>query len=345
MTGSMTPFLQIAPMEGVVDPVLREMLTAVGGLDRAVTEFVRVTDRPLPDHVFYKYAPELLNGGRTASGVPVYVQLLGGQPETLAENAARLVELGAPGIDLNFGCPAKTVNRHDGGATLLKNPERLFDVISAVKAAVGDRAPVTAKVRLGFMDKSLHREIAQAVSDAGAAQLVVHARTKEEGYRPPAHWEFIASMKSVCHVPLVANGDIWTLEDYLRCREITGVDDVALGRGLVARPDLARQIKARMNGISYQPLTWIDVRTRFLPAFIEKSVEARGEGFAVPRLKQMLKLLGRTYPESLAAFDTVKVEKSLKPMTDCLFREDIECPELKFTPGPIAPSVFAPRTC
>src|SRR5207244_3542550 len=106
-------------MEGVLDWVLRELLSDVGGVDRMVTEFVRVTDRLLPDHVFHKYCPELNQGGRTRSGIPVFIQLLGGQAGPLAENARRAVELGAPGIDLNFGCPAKTVNRHDGGAALL----------------------------------------------------------------------------------------------------------------------------------------------------------------------------------------------------------------------------------
>ncbi|MGZ3722706.1 MAG: tRNA-dihydrouridine synthase, partial [Bdellovibrionales bacterium] len=106
-------------MEGVLDWTLRELLSSIGGVDRMVTEFVRVTDLLLPEHVFYRYCPELKQGGRTLAGTPVLVQLLGGQTGPLAENAARAVELGAPGIDLNFGCPAKTVNRHDGGATLL----------------------------------------------------------------------------------------------------------------------------------------------------------------------------------------------------------------------------------
>jgi tRNA-dihydrouridine synthase C len=338
----MTPFVQIAPMEGVVDFILRDLLSALGGLDRTVTEFVRVTDRLLPDHVFYRYCPELKTGGRTNSGTPVYIQLLGGDPSVLAENAALAATLGAPGIDLNFGCPAKTVNRHDGGATLLKNPERLFHIITAVKKALAGRIPVTAKVRLGFEDKSLHREIAQAVSDAGAAQLAIHARTKLEGYKPPAHWEFIASMKSVCRIPLVANGDIWSVKDYFRCREITGVDDVALGRGLVARPDLARQIKAATQGHVVDPLSWNDLLSHFLPRFIKQSLIHRGEAFAVPRLKQILKCLARNYPESSMTFETIKTMKHLMDIQSFLFsnknddvlNKEVSWPESKFTPGP-----------
>jgi tRNA-dihydrouridine synthase C len=188
------PLIQLAPMEGVLDWTLRELLSEIGGVDRMVTEFVRVTDKLLPDHVFHKYSPELAQGGRTRTGCPVYIQLLGGQPEPLAENAARAAELGAPGIDLNFGCPAKTVNRHDGGATLLKEPERLFRVLTAVRASVPARIPVTAKVRLGFDHKDFHREIAEAAERGGAAHIVVHARTKSEMYTPPAHWHYIKSI-------------------------------------------------------------------------------------------------------------------------------------------------------
>ena len=127
----------LAPMEGVVDWVMRDVLTRIGGIDLCVTEFIRVTDQLLPTHAIQKDCPELLNAScRTNSGTPVLVQLLGGKPEWMAQNAALAIELGAPGIDINFGCPAKTVNRHDGGAALLKDPRRIFDVVSAVRSAV-----------------------------------------------------------------------------------------------------------------------------------------------------------------------------------------------------------------
>ena len=142
--------LMLAPMEGVVDHTMRELLTAVGGLDRCVTEFLRVSDRLLPPRVFHRVCPELSGGGITTSGVPVYLQLLGGQPGPMAENAARAAELGAPGIDLNFGCPAKTVNKSDGGAIILRQPERVHRIVSAVRAAVPAEVPVTVKTRLGF---------------------------------------------------------------------------------------------------------------------------------------------------------------------------------------------------
>ena len=163
--------LMLAPMEGVIDHTMRAMLTSLGGIDRCVTEFVRVTERLLPPKVFYRLCPELANGGKTHSGVPVYIQLLGGQPAVLADNAARAAELGAPGIDLNFGCPAKTVNRSDGGSIILREPGRVHAIAAAVRAAVPATVPVTVKTRLGYEDQSLFLDIVRGIEAAGVNEV------------------------------------------------------------------------------------------------------------------------------------------------------------------------------
>ena len=171
-----------------------------------------------------------------------------------AENAALAAELGAPVIDLNFGCPAKTVNRSRGGAVLLDEPELLHAIVREVRRAVPAQVPVTAKMRLGYARPEGALECARALVEGGVAQLVVHARTKVEGYRPPAHWEWVARVQQAVAVPVYANGEIWTLEDWRRCRQISGVEDIMLGRGLVSRPDLARQIAAVRAGRTPEPL-------------------------------------------------------------------------------------------
>lgn len=315
------PHILLAPMEGVVDPVIRELYSDLGGYDEMVTEFVRVTDKLNPDHIFQKYSPELLKGGKTKAGTPVALQLLGGQPQPLAENADAAIRLGAPAIDLNFGCPAKTVNRHDGGATLLKKPERLFDIVSAVKRAADGRVPVCAKVRLGFEDKSLHKDIARAVNDAGAARLVIHARTKVEGYKPPAHWEYMAWMAEECSIPVYGNGDIWSVEDYQKCVEVSGLRNVALGRGAMARPNLALQIKALAAGkdlphLGFEPLFKIWIRR-----FAADSFNHAGEKYALNRTKQWTKLLGRNYDQSVALFESIKRFRSYQDMSAVIHQD------------------------
>ena len=308
--------ISIAPMEGVVDNIVRDLLTQIGGYDHCVTEFIRVTKHLLPPKVFYQSCPELLHGGRTPSGVPVYIQLLGGDPQILADNAAVAEGLGATGIDLNFGCPAKTVNRHDGGAVLLKNPHRLFDIITSVKKAVS--LPVTAKVRLGFENKNLSQEIATAVDEAGANQLTIHARTKVEGYRPPAHWEFIALMKESVQIPIVANGDIWTLQDYINCRKITKCEDVALGRTAMTNPFLAKQIKHFLtHGEDFKETTspFEELRNRWLPLFLKKSCQQKGDLYALNRLKQWLRFLKRNHKAADDLFEIIKTQKNLQEVS------------------------------
>ena len=247
--------LILAPMEGVVDHSMRELLTSLGGIDRCVTEFLRVSDRLLPPKVFRRICPELDRGGNTSSGVPVYLQVLGGEASVVADNAARGAQLGAPGIDLNFGCPAKTVNRNQGGSILLREPQRVHDIVAATRRAVPATTPVTAKIRLGYEDASPFAEVVAGICAAGADELVIHARTKQQGYRPPAHWQEIARARDIADIPVIANGEIWSPEDARRARATSTCQDLMLGRGALCRPDLPRLVKAvKEEGAN---VTWV----------------------------------------------------------------------------------------
>lgn len=297
--------LYLAPMEGLVDPPLRRILTDIGGIDACVTEFIRVTNSLLPPKVFYRLAPELHQGARTPAGTPVAVQLLGSDPACLADNAARAAELGAPEIDLNFGCPARTVNRHRGGAVLLDEPELLYRIVGTVRSAVPDSIPVTAKMRLGYADKVHALDSAAALEAGGAARLTVHARTKTEGYRPPAHWDWLARIREKVSINVVANGEIWTPEDLERCRQISGCVDFMLGRGLIARPDLALAVRARITGRPQPVLDWQELSLLLINFFEDLSrlcppVKATG------RLKQWLTHLRLHYPQAGELFARLK---------------------------------------
>ncbi len=289
----------LAPMEGLLDCVLRDALTRAGGIDLCVSEFVRVSGSLLPVHTFKRIVPELDQGSRTAAGVPVRVQLLGSDPHFMALNAARLVALNPAGIDLNFGCPAKTVNRHGGGAILLREPEKIRELVAAVRAAIPPDMPLTAKMRLGYEDKNLALDCARAMQDGGAAELVVHARTKVEGYQPPAHWEWIGRIRDAVTIPVIANGEIWTVDDYRRCVEASGVEDVMLGRGIVANPALARLIRgeAAIGWSELQPL---------LQVFWEQVKRHTQRKYYCGRMKQWLNFLRQTYPEAEAAFQCLR---------------------------------------
>ncbi len=297
--------LMLAPMEGVIDHTMRDLLTSLGGIDRCVTEFVRVTERLLPAKVFHRLCPELANGGTTASGVPVYIQLLGGQPSVVADNAARAAELGAPGIDLNFGCPAKTVNRSDGGAIILREPDRVHAITSAVRAAVPARVPVTVKTRLGYEDESLFLDIVRGIDAAGINELTVHARTRRHGYRPPAYWEQIARAREITSLNVIANGEIWNPADALRCREVTGCEDLMLGRGALCRPDLPRLVVAAVAGKPRSSLHWPDIPPLLL-RFFELNLAHYDDRYAPNTVKQWLAYLRAYFPQAALLFERVK---------------------------------------
>ncbi|MCY1348894.1 tRNA-dihydrouridine(16) synthase [compost metagenome] len=299
--------IALAPMEGLVDEILRDVLTRVGGIDWCVTEFIRVCDRLLPASTYQKLAPELFEGAQTAAGTPLRVQFLGSDPVCLGENAAFAAELGAPVVDLNFGCPAKTVNKSRGGAVLLKEPELLHAIVREVRRSVPAHIPVTAKMRLGFDHKDDALDCARALAEGGAQQIVVHARTKVEGYKPPAHWEWVARVREAVEVPVFANGEVWSLDDWRRCREVSGVEDVMLGRGLVSRPDLARQIAAARSGAPVVEMTW-DELLPLLRDFWRQARRKLAPRYAPGRLKQWVGLLTRSYPEAVQLFEAIRRE-------------------------------------
>ena len=303
--------LILAPMEGLLDHSLRDALTRVGGVDRCVSEFIRVTGTLLPCRAFERVVPELRNGSRTAAGVPVRAQLLGSDAVCLAENAARLAEMGSAGIDLNFGCPAKTVNLHRGGAVLLDEPDTVAHIVSTVRRAVPAHVPVSAKMRLGYNDDSRAEACALAIEAAGASELVVHARTKAHGYRPPAYWDRIADLRALVKLPLIANGEIWTVADALRCREVSGCVDLMIGRGMVSDPGLGLAIQAHdANGPdgagSARAAPWATLLPLMLQFWQRVGLHVAARHRA-GRLKQWLNYLRRSYPEAQQAFDDVRL--------------------------------------
>lgn len=299
-------------MEGLTDPIMREVLTHVGSFDWCVTEFIRVTDAVLPDHVYHTYCPELLTDGKTAAGTPVHVQFLGNNAEMLAANAARVVELGAPAIDLNFGCPAKTVNRHRGGSVLLDEPEVVHQLVKAVRDAVPPHIPVSAKMRLGYLDRNYTLENAHAIEDAGAAWLTVHARTKAEGYTPPAFWDQLQPIQHALKINVIANGEIWNNQDAKQCRLESGCADLMLGRGAVTTPDLSQCIR---QNIDTALLTWDELlllQSRFLQGNYKKEINMVG------RYKQWLGMMSKHYPQAKILWNEVKRIKQLQEIIDQL---------------------------
>ncbi|MFZ2578961.1 MAG: tRNA dihydrouridine(16) synthase DusC [Citrobacter portucalensis] len=291
----------LAPMEGVLDSLVRELLTEVNDYDLCITEFVRVVDQLLPGKVFHRLCPELHNNSRTPSGTLVRIQLLGQYPQWLAENAARAVELGSYGVDLNCGCPSKLVNGSGGGATLLKDPELIYRGAKAMREAVPAHLPVTVKVRLGWDNSDRQFEIADAVQQAGASELAVHGRTKEQGYKAEhINWQAIGEIRQRLTIPVIANGEIWDWQSAQDCMAISGCDAVMIGRGALNIPNLSRVVK-----YNEPRMPWPEVVT-----LLQKYTRLEKQGdtglYHVARIKQWLGYLRKEYSEATALFQEIR---------------------------------------
>jgi tRNA-dihydrouridine synthase C len=294
------PQLILAPMEGVTDVVMRDLLTRLGGIDLCVSEFIRVSSHALSPKVIRRYIPEADRGWKTPSGVPIFAQILGGNAELLGQTAAVIREMGAPGIDINFGCPAKTVNKHDGGASLLKCPGRMTEIISSVQKQVPDR-PVTVKIRLGWENPADVIEIAKVAESLKVHWLTVHARTKADGYTPPARWSWLKDLKSSLKIPLIANGDIFSPEDYERCKAETGCENFMVGRGVLRDPFIFMKIK----GLPLpDTATSIEVLKQFI--LLSKSYYGAENLAGLGRIKQWLRQLSLTDEVMLELFESTK---------------------------------------
>lgn len=317
------PAIILAPMEGVTDAPFREFITRTGFYDYCVSEFIRVSSHPLPPKVFRNEVPELRNESKTPAGIPVQVQILGGHPERMALSALAAIEAGAIGIDLNFGCPAPTVNRNDGGATLLKYPERLEAIVRAVRDAVPSRYPVSAKMRLGFDDPSAIDENVKRAEQGGAAWITIHGRTKTQGYTPPAYWKPIGKAARGVSIPVVANGELWSSEDLRRCQEETGSKHFMIGRGALAVPGFALQAREALG------LPMLDLKN---PLSIPKSPEPGawsgffGEYSSVQPSPSRLKQLARYLHTkgSIHWWDQVKTMGSTEEILRFLASTDID---------------------
>ena len=280
----------LAPMEGVFDSIARELWTREGDYERCTTEFLRVTNHVLSDESIFKSCPELLNNSKTASSTPVAVQLLGSDEIKMTENAQALVRLGCQHININFGCPSKSVFKHRGGSACLDSPILLKKIVSSIRKAVRNDISVSAKIRLGVKDENDVLRNCLILADAGVSEITVHCRTKEDGYRVPAKWHWIPLLKNelIKHghkIDIIPNGDIWSLSDFEKCHQICQCQTYALGRGALVNPFLSNEIKMGSAEDLNKRLS------EFIIKFFDAYKSHPHPKFALARTKQYLSFL------------------------------------------------------
>jgi tRNA-dihydrouridine synthase C len=253
------PYLLLAPMEGVGDRAFRRAMAAIGGFDEACTEFMRVPTNAHVISLAKRYVADETYPIQQAA------QLMGSDPDLMADMAREVAKRGAPRVDLNCGCPSNTVTGRGAGSSLLKEPDHLYRVAKAMVEAVS--VPVTAKLRSGFEDTSLFKENLLAAQASGIQYLTLHPRTKVDGYGPPARWDLIAEAKQLLKIPVVGNGDILTAQDAINMLKQTRCDALMIGRGSVINPFIFHEIKTHFSEVSF-PHSW-EKFILFLNTFVE----------------------------------------------------------------------------
>jgi len=243
-----TPPLYLAPMEGITDASFRSLVleeNGAGTVGAACTEFQRVTQQPLPLAVLQRELGAPANPD-LAGRVPVGIQLMGNEPEVVAETAVRAAAAGAAFIDLNFGCPAPRVFQHCAGSALLADPVLLERMVRTVADACP--LPVTAKIRSGIENDAGVEDIAKRIEQAGASVLAVHARLRTDRYSDPSDWTRLERVRAAVSLPLYGNGDANSPANIARMFRETGVDGVMVGRGAVANPWIFRDYARLLAG-------------------------------------------------------------------------------------------------
>jgi tRNA-dihydrouridine synthase B len=230
-----------SPLAGVSDRIFRGLVRRWAPDALLFTEMVNATSLELG---FGLQKVEELS----SEAGPIGVQLFDHRPAAMAEAAKRAEAAGAFLIDINMGCPVKKIAQKGGGSGLIRDPELAARIVDTVAAAVA--IPVTVKTRLGWCgapDASAVRWCRQ-LEAAGAQLLTLHGRSREQGFKGQADWGAIAAVKAALAIPVIANGDITSPEDAVRCLTQTGADGVMVGRGTMGAPWLVGQLDAALSG-------------------------------------------------------------------------------------------------
>lgn len=290
--------VSLAPMAGITDYVLRSLIRKYSGEGPLLTT----------EMISSEYLAQTLNGRsgveilkRDENHSPISYQISGHKPH-LMHQAAKFLNDYADMIDINMGCPVKKVVGGQDGAALMRTPELAADLVKAVKD--GCDKPVSAKFRLGYTaDEMNYVEFGQKMQEAGAEFITIHARTRSQMYSGHADWAKIKALKENVDIPVFANGDILSVDDAIKCLELSGADGIAVGRGAIGDPTLIGRISHYLKTGEKLEKPSLEERIKMLKWHLDKEIKLRGEGVAI-------KFMRKFYPYYLSGFENAKQLRS-----------------------------------
>lgn len=289
--------VSLAPMAGITDYVLRSLIRKYSKNCLLTTEMISS-----------EYLAQTLNGRsgieilkRDDNHSPISYQISGHKPHMMRQAAEFLTQF-ADMVDINMGCPVKKVVGGQDGAALMRNPTLAADLVKAVKE--GTDKPVSVKFRLGYTAEEMNYvEYGQAMQEAGAEFITIHGRTRSQMYSGKADWAKIKVLKENVDIPVFANGDILTVDDAIKCIELSGADGVAVGRGALGDPTLIARIEHYFQTGEQLPPPPLEEKIEMLRWHLNEEIKLRGENTAI-------KFMRKFYPYYLAGFKNAKVMRS-----------------------------------
>ena len=301
MANKVLPLIQsrvsLAPMAGITDYVLRSLVRKYSKNCLLTTEMI--SSEYLAQTLNGRSGTEILK--RDANHSPISYQISGHKPH-LMKQAAEFLSDYADMIDINMGCPVKKVVGGQDGAALMRNPELAADLVRAVKD--GTNKPVSVKFRLGYTaDEMNYVEFGQQMQEAGAEFITIHGRTRSQMYSGNADWAKIKALKENVDIPVFANGDITSIDDAIKCLELSKADGVAVGRGAIGDPTLIGRIEHYLHTGEKLSIPPLEDRIEMLKCHLDEEIQLRGENVAI-------KFMRKFYPYYLSGFENAKVLRS-----------------------------------